>query len=107
MPANLPLAPTRPSYGFPAVLARPWVGDRCCPQNILGNFPFWRPDPNNQGLYRISSGKAFQAGWHTPLRGNRSRLLNDFYSRQGIERSEYLPAAKEREVLDPWARGRS
>ena len=27
------------------------------------NFPFWRPDPSNQGLYRISSEKAFQAGW--------------------------------------------
>lgn len=30
-----------------------------------GNFPLWRPDPNNQGLYRISSEKAFRAGWHT------------------------------------------
>ena len=32
-------------------------------KTFSGNFPFWRPDPNNQGLYRISSDKAYQAGW--------------------------------------------
>ena len=74
-------------------------------KTFAGNFPFWRPDPKNQGLYRISSDKAFQAGWRTrPFEETALDCLNDFYSGQGMERSEFLPAAKEKEVLEAWKR---
>lgn len=34
-------------------------------QTFAGNFPFWRPDPDNRGLYQVSSEKAYRAGWRT------------------------------------------
>ena len=34
-------------------------------KTFAGNFPFWRPDPANRGLYQVSSEKAFRAGWRT------------------------------------------
>jgi hypothetical protein len=66
---------------------------------------FWRPDSSSQGLYRISSNKAYRAGWRTrPFDETALDCLNDSCSGQGIERSEFLSAAKEKEVLDAWAR---
>jgi hypothetical protein len=46
-----------------------------------GNFPLWRPDPSNQGLYRVSSKEAFQSGWRTrAFEETALDCLNDFYS---------------------------
>jgi 2'-hydroxyisoflavone reductase len=69
-----------------------------------GNFPFWRPDPSNQGLYRVSSEKAYRAGWRTrPFEETAFDCLKDFYSGQFMERPSFLSPAKEKEVLNAWA----
>jgi len=71
---------------------------------FAGNFPFWRPDPSNQGLYRVSSEKAFKAGWRTrAFEETAFDCLNDFYSTQVMDRPNLLTAAKEKEVLSAWA----
>jgi 2'-hydroxyisoflavone reductase len=71
---------------------------------FAGNFPFWRPDPANQGLYRVSSEKAFKAGWRTrPFEETAFDCLHDFYSAQDIDRPIFLSEAKEKEVLAAWA----
>jgi len=71
---------------------------------FAGNFPFWRPDPANQGLYRISSAKAFKAGWITrPFEETAFDCLHDFYFAQDIDRPNFLSEAKEKEVLAAWA----
>ena len=68
-----------------------------------GNFPLWRPDPTNQGAYRISSEKAFQAGWRTrPFDETAFDCLNDYYSFHVMDEPSFLSAAKEKEVLDAW-----
>jgi len=73
-----------------------------------GNFPFWRPDPSNQGLYRVSSEKAFKAGWKTrAFEETAFDCLNDFYSANTMEHPSFLLAAKEKEVLDAWKQRRS
>lgn len=72
-----------------------------------GNFPFWRPDPSNQGLYRVSSDKAYGAGWRTrAFEETTQDVLADYYSFHTIETTEYLPPEKEREVLAAWQRQR-
>ena len=72
---------------------------------FAGNFPFWRPDPSNQGLYRVSSEKAYRAGWRTrPFDETAFDCLNDFYAGQFMERPSFLSPAKEKEVLDAWRR---
>jgi nucleoside-diphosphate-sugar epimerase len=71
---------------------------------FAGNFPFWRPDPSNQGLYRISSEKAFQAGWRTrSFEETAFDCLNDFYSLHVMDQPNFLSPAKEKEVLAAWA----
>lgn len=71
---------------------------------FAGNFPFWRPDPTNQGLYRVSSEKAFRAGWQTrPFQETALDCLEDFYSQHLMDRSGFLSRGKEKEVLDAWA----
>jgi 2'-hydroxyisoflavone reductase len=69
---------------------------------FAGNFPLWIPEPEYQGLYRVSSDKAYAAGWHTrPFEETAFDDLSDFYS--GLsQRPNYLTAAREREVLDAW-----
>ena len=48
----------------------------------VGNFPLWEPDPKYQGLYRVSSGKAFAAGWQTrPFAETALDCLSDFLFR--------------------------
>jgi 2'-hydroxyisoflavone reductase len=70
---------------------------------FVGNFPLWLPDPRDQGLYRISSDKAFAAGWKTrPFDETAFDCLSDFYSWR-LPRPNYLTAAREKEVLDAWA----
>ena len=69
---------------------------------FIGNFPLWLPDPKDQGLYRVSSAKAFAAGWHIrPFEETSLDCLNDFYSGQ-LPRPNYLTAAREKEVLEAW-----
>ncbi len=71
---------------------------------FAGNFPMWRPNPKNQGLFRVSSAKAFGAGWKTrPFEETALDALSFFYSSQ-MDRPNFLTAAKEREVLDAWRR---
>ena len=71
---------------------------------FAGNFPLWRPDPSNQGLYRVSSEKAFKAGWRTrAFEETAFDCLNDFYSGPVMDRPNFLSATKEKEVLSAWA----
>jgi len=71
---------------------------------FAGNFPFWRPDSANQGLYRVSSEKAFRAGWQTrPFGETAMDCLEDYYLLHLMERSSLLSAGKEKEVMDAWA----
>jgi nucleoside-diphosphate-sugar epimerase len=71
---------------------------------FAGDFPFWRPDPANQGLYRVSSEKAFKAGWRTrSFEETAFDCLHDFYSARDIDRPNFLSEAKEKEVLAAWA----
>jgi 2'-hydroxyisoflavone reductase len=72
---------------------------------FAGNFPLWRPDPSNQGLFRVSSEKAFHAGWRTrAFEETAFDCLSDFYSVQVMDRPNFLSATKEKEVLSAWAR---
>lgn len=78
------------------------------PDDVLhtfaGNFPMWREDPKKQGLFRVSSAKAFAAGWETrPFEETALDALSFFYSSQ-MDRPNFLTAAKEKEVLDAWKR---
>jgi nucleoside-diphosphate-sugar epimerase len=69
---------------------------------FVGNFPLWIPEPEYQGLYRVSSAKAFAAGWQTrPFTETTFDCLSDFYSGQ-LPRPNYLTAAREKEVLEAW-----
>ena len=69
---------------------------------FVGNFPLWIPETEYQGLYRVSSAKAFAAGWQTrPFEETAFDCLNDFYSGQS-PRPNYLTAAREKEVLEAW-----
>src|SRR6266568_1298863 len=67
---------------------------------FVGNFPLWIPETEYQGLYRVSSAKAFAAGWQTrPFEETAFDDLSDFYSGQS-PRPNYLTAAREKEVLE-------
>ena len=70
-----------------------------------GNFPFWRPDPALRGLYQMSSAKAFAAGWRTrPFEETALDCLTDYGSvSQTLDWNDYLPANREKAVLDAWA----
>jgi 2'-hydroxyisoflavone reductase len=71
---------------------------------FAGNFPFWRPDTSNQGLYRVNSEKAFRAGWRTRSFDETAfDCLHDFHTLHLMDRSPFLTPAKEKEVLDAWA----
>jgi 2'-hydroxyisoflavone reductase len=71
-----------------------------------GNFPLWRPPGVSPGLFRISSDKAFRAGWTTrPFQETALDCLAYYRSTGAIrDWTDYLPADKERAVLDAWAR---
>jgi 2'-hydroxyisoflavone reductase len=69
---------------------------------FVGNFPLWLPDPKDQGLYRVSSEKAFAAGWQIrPFEETAFDCLSDFYSGRS-QRPNYLTDAREKEVLEAW-----
>ena len=75
---------------------------------FAGNFPLWRPDPNNQGLFRVSSEKAFKSGWRRRAFAETAfDCLNDFYSAKNIDRPNFLSGTKEKEVLSVWAHRRA
>ncbi len=70
---------------------------------FAGNFPSWLPEPQYQSFYRVSSDKAFGAGWETrPFAETAFDCLSDYYLGHLIKPSEYLSALKEKEVLDSW-----
>jgi 2'-hydroxyisoflavone reductase len=69
---------------------------------FAGNFPLWEPDSKYQGLHRVSSAKAFAAGWNIrPFEETALDCLSDFYSGQS-PRPKYLTPAREQEVLEAW-----
>ena len=71
-------------------------------RTFVGNFPLWIPEAEYQGLYRVSSAKAFTAGWQTrPFQETVFDELDDFYSGQS-QRPNYLTTGKEKEVLEAW-----
>ncbi len=79
------------------------------PDSVLhtfaGNFPFWRPDGTNAGIYRVSSGKAYRAGWRTrSFEETALDCLDDYYSSHIMEESTLLTAEKEKEVLVAWGK---
>jgi 2'-hydroxyisoflavone reductase len=71
-----------------------------------GNFPHWRPPGAKPGLYQISSEKAFRAGWQTrPFRETATDCLTYFRSLgDTLDWTDYLPADKEKQVIDAWQR---
>lgn len=73
---------------------------------FAGDFPFWRPDPANRGLYQVSSAKAFGAGWRTrPFEETALDCLTDYAAvADTLDWSDYLPPSREKQVLDAWAR---
>jgi hypothetical protein len=72
---------------------------------FIGNFPYWEPDHGYQGLYAISSEKAFRAGWVTrPFNQTAFDCLNDFYSGEFDEALSPLSSERENEVLQEWSR---
>jgi 2'-hydroxyisoflavone reductase len=72
---------------------------------FAGNFPSWLPEPDHQGFYRISSEKAFKAGWRIrPFDETAFDCLKDYQLDRFIKPSDVLSPAKEKEVLDAWKR---
>ena len=76
------------------------------PDSVLhtraGYFPSWSPEPQNQGLCRVSSEKAFRSGWEIrPFEETAFDCLLDFRSGR-LQPSTFLSPAKEKEVLEAW-----
>jgi len=70
-----------------------------------GNFPSWLPELDYQGFYRVSSDKAFQAGWRIrPFDETAFDCLEDYRAEHFMSPSEVLSPAKEKEVLEAWKR---
>jgi 2'-hydroxyisoflavone reductase len=71
---------------------------------FAGNFPFWRPTGAMPGLFQVSSEKAFRAGWRTrSFEETAWDCLTSFRSQGAtLAWSDYLPAEKEKQVLDAW-----
>jgi 2'-hydroxyisoflavone reductase len=67
-----------------------------------GYFPSWSPEVQDQGVCRVSSEKAFRAGWELrPFEETAYDCLLDFRSGQ-LQPSTLLSPAKEKEVLEAW-----
>ena len=72
-----------------------------------GYFPLWHPEPENRGLFQISSQKAFKAGWHPrPFDETVSDTLIYLTSLDPtvFSWSDYLDSAKEAQVIGEWER---
>jgi 2'-hydroxyisoflavone reductase len=69
---------------------------------FVGHFPLFRPYPKTQGLFRVSSAKAYAAGWKTrPFEETALDALEFFYS-SGLDRPNLLTPNKEQAVLKAW-----
>ena len=69
------------------------------------NFPFWRPEPQLSNIFRISSRKAFGAGWKTrPLADTARDCMATFGVLQGNSSGwrDYLEPMREQAVLTQW-----
>jgi 2'-hydroxyisoflavone reductase len=67
-----------------------------------GYFPSWTPEVQDQGVCRVSSEKAFRAGWELrPFEETAYDCLLDFRSGR-LQPSTLLTPAKEKEVLEAW-----
>jgi nucleoside-diphosphate-sugar epimerase len=73
-------------------------------KTFSGNFPLWRPKGAMPGLFQISSEKAFKAGWQTrAFQETALDCLNYFHSlNETLDWTDYMPAQKEKEVIDAW-----
>ena len=79
------------------------VSDRLL-HTYAGNFPYWHPEPETQGFYRVSSEKAYRAGWRTrAFEETAFDCLSDFYSGEFMPRPAFLSPEKEKAVLSAWA----
>lgn len=75
---------------------------------FVGNFPYWLPDPNYQGLYRISNAKALHTGWSPrPLKETAFDCLRDYYSGEVSDEISPMSRQQEEEVLAAWERSSS
>jgi 2'-hydroxyisoflavone reductase len=70
-----------------------------------GNFPFWRPEPALGNLFRISSAKAYAAGWQTrPFSETAHDCLVTFGAADETPKSwkDFLSPSEEQRVLLAW-----
>ncbi len=70
-----------------------------------GNFPLWRPEANVRNLFRISSEKAYQAGWQTrPFSKTAEDCFTTFGAANGAPANwkDYLPVDREKKILAQW-----
>jgi len=76
------------------------------PQNLPNwflNFPYWRPEPSRGNFARVSSQKAFDAGWETrPFRNTAIDYLKYIASLKNYVFRDTLPSEKQEEVLKLW-----
>ena len=71
-----------------------------------GYFPFWRPEPVIANIFRISSSKAYRAGWMTrPFAQTAKDCLESFGALSVTPPTwkDYLSPGKEREALEAWS----
>ncbi len=74
------------------------------------NFPFWRPEPQLNNIFRISSAKAFGVGWRTrPLAETARDCMATFGVLQGNSSGwrDYLDPSLEQAVLGDWLLARA
>jgi 2'-hydroxyisoflavone reductase len=78
------------------------------PQNLanwLIYFPYWHPQPSGANWARISSQKAFAAGWGTrPFRNTALDYLAYIASLSDYPFTDTLPPSKQEEALNLWRR---
>ncbi len=75
-----------------------------------GNFPFWRPEPELGNIFRISSEKAFAAGWRTrPFGETAIACLGNFDAGRTTPATwkDFLDPEREQQVLAAWDRSRA
>ena len=75
-----------------------------------GNFPFWRPEPKITNIFRVSSSKAYHAGWQPrPFSETALDCLSTFHASGSTPPTwkDFMSPALEREVLEKWMKVRS
>lgn len=74
-------------------------------KTFCGNFPLWRPDADVQNIFRISSAKAYAAGWKTrPFADTACDSLATFEQSKTLQNTwkDFLTPEREQEVLAAW-----